>query len=93
MTELTVLTDETLRQYYEQIREQVSADNRSGLRFMGSEAKARADLLLAEIQRRGLNIAPIAWGDCTEGSLVHLPLSDRLMRVTIPSQARSSRAG
>jgi hypothetical protein len=63
MTELTVLTDETLRQYYEQIREQVSADNRSGLRFMGSEAKARADLLLAEIQRRGLNIAPIAWGD------------------------------
>jgi hypothetical protein len=64
MTDLTVLTDEALRRYYEQIREQVAADTQSGdLRFMGSEAKARADLLLGEIQRRGLNITPIPWQD------------------------------
>jgi hypothetical protein len=40
MTDLTVLTDETLRRSYENIREQVSNDARSGgYRFMGSAAK------------------------------------------------------
>jgi hypothetical protein len=64
MTDLTVLSDETLRRSYEEIREQVSADTRGGnYRFMGSAARARADLLLAEINRRGLSIIPIRWPD------------------------------
>jgi hypothetical protein len=64
MTDLTILTDESLRRSYENIRAQVLVDARSGgYRFMGSAAKARADLLLAEINRRGLSITPIYWLD------------------------------
>jgi hypothetical protein len=63
MTDLTGLADETLIRAYEDIRAQVSADAVSGhkYRFMGEAAKGRANLLLAEIQRRGLTITPIYW--------------------------------
>lgn len=65
MTDLTALSDESLRRAYEDIRAQVSADARSGgeYRFMGEAAKERANRLLAEIQRRGLNVTPIYWMD------------------------------
>jgi hypothetical protein len=63
--DLTVLTDETLLRYYEDIRAHVSTDIRSGdgHRFLGRAAKERANLLLAEIQRRKLSITPIYWPD------------------------------
>jgi hypothetical protein len=65
MTGLTALSDESLLRAYEDIRVHVSADSRSGglYRFMGHAAKDRANLLLIEIHRRGLNVAPIYWLD------------------------------
>ena len=65
MTDPTALSDETLVQFYEQIRDQVAADAQSSgrYRFMGLAAKERANLFLAEIQRRGLTITPIYWLD------------------------------
>jgi hypothetical protein len=60
--DISVLTDETLLRYYEDIREHVSADIRSGgHHFLGQAAKERADILLTEIRRRGLSITPIYW--------------------------------
>jgi hypothetical protein len=62
--DLTVLTDETLLRYYENIRAHVSADIRSGgHHFLGRPARERANLLLVEIQRRKLSITPIYWPD------------------------------
>jgi hypothetical protein len=61
--DLTILTDETLLRYYEDIRGHVSTDIRSGHRFLGQAAKERANLLLTEIQRRKLSISPINWPD------------------------------
>jgi hypothetical protein len=56
------LSDESLRRYYESIRDHVAADLRSGHHYlMGDPAKAWADDLLAEIQRRRLDVAPILW--------------------------------
>jgi len=63
MVHLTSLTDESLLRYYEGIRVQVSADIRSGYRFAGQAAKERADVLLSEIQRRGVSVTPIFWPD------------------------------
>jgi hypothetical protein len=57
----TSLTDESLLRYYEEIRVQVSADIRSGYRFMGNAVRERANDLLTEINRRGLNVTPIFW--------------------------------
>ena len=60
--DLTDITDESLLRYYENIRAQVAADNRSGIyRFLGQAAKERENRLLIEIQRRQLNITPIRW--------------------------------
>jgi len=61
--DVTLLTDESLLRYYEGIRVQVSADIRSGYRFVGQAAKERADALLTEIQRRHLGVTPIYWPD------------------------------
>lgn len=63
MTELTALSDESLRRAYEDIRAQVLADARAGgkYRFMGQAAKDRANALLTEIHRRGLDTTPIYW--------------------------------
>jgi hypothetical protein len=61
--EITSLTDDSLRRYYEGIRIQVSADIRTGCRFMGEDAKERAKVLLAEIHRRQLEVTPIFWPD------------------------------
>jgi hypothetical protein len=61
--DLTILTDETLLRYYEDIRGHVSTDIRSvgGHRFLGQAAKERANLLLTEIKRRQLSVTPIYW--------------------------------
>jgi hypothetical protein len=60
--ELTVLSDDTLLRYYEDIRAHVSTDIRSGgHHFLGQAAKDRASLLLTEIQRRQLTVTPIYW--------------------------------
>jgi hypothetical protein len=63
--DLTGLADDTLIRAYEDIREHVMADLRSGgaYRLMGQAAKDRADTLLAEIQRRGITVTPIYWAD------------------------------
>ncbi len=65
MTDLTALSDESLRRAYEGIRDQVTADSRAGgtYRFMGQAARDRANVLLNEINRRGLSIPPIYWMD------------------------------
>ena len=64
MTDLTGLTNETVLRAYEDIRTHVSTDARGGAyRFVGNAAKVRADLLLAEIRRRGLSVTPILWLD------------------------------
>ena len=59
------LSDDLVRRAYEHIRDELMADLRSGgnYRFMGAAAKARAEVLLAEIRRRGLNVLPINWLD------------------------------
>ena len=63
MADLTTLSDESLFRAYEDIRRHVIADANAGAtyRFMGQAARDRANLLLAEIQRRGLNVTPIYW--------------------------------
>jgi hypothetical protein len=60
---LESLADENLVKLYENIREQVAADNRSGgqYRFMGNSAKQQAQRLRQEIDRRGLKVEPIYW--------------------------------
>jgi 2-phospho-L-lactate guanylyltransferase (CobY/MobA/RfbA family) len=65
MTDLTALSDESLRRAYESIRDQVTADSMAGgtYRFMGQAARNRAKALLNEINRRGLRITPIHWTD------------------------------
>ncbi|HZS53025.1 MAG TPA: hypothetical protein VFA65_01375 [Bryobacteraceae bacterium] len=65
MKDLSTLSDESLFRFYEDIRQQVMDDARlgGGYRFMGQAAKERADTLLTEIRRRGLNVPPISWLD------------------------------
>jgi hypothetical protein len=55
------LSDHYILQMYESIRDQVRADARSGLRLMGEPAKARAEDLRREIERRALYCPPIEW--------------------------------
>ena len=61
--DLNSLSDDLVRRAYEQIRDELMADARSGgpYRFMSAGAKARAEVLLTEIRRRGLNVPPINW--------------------------------
>jgi hypothetical protein len=68
MKNLDLLTDETLVQSYEQIRDQVAADAQSSgrYRFMGLAAKERANMLLDEIRRRRLVVSPIDWPERDE---------------------------
>ncbi len=65
MTDMTALSDEGLLRAYEDIRAHVAADSRPGnkYRFMGQAAKARANALLLELQRRGLRVTSIYWVD------------------------------
>ena len=60
---IEILSDEGLLTLYENIRQQVSADIRLGSRhrLVGEAAKRRAERLREEIDRRGLQIAPIIW--------------------------------
>ena len=59
------LSDHSLLKFYENIRQQVSADIQRGSRhrFMGETAKREAERLYAEIERRGLRarVKPIVW--------------------------------
>ena len=65
MVRFTVIdvTDETLLKLYENVRSQLFADIRLGgrHRLLGDTAKKYADNLFEEIQRRGLQVAPIRW--------------------------------
>ena len=65
VTDLTYLSDDSIRRSYEHIRDELMADAKSGgtYQFMGAAAKTRADLLLTEICRRGLNVPQINWLD------------------------------
>ena len=63
MTYLTHLSDDSIRRSYEQIRDELMADARLGTTFMGAAARRRAEVLLTEIRRRGLNVPPINWPD------------------------------
>jgi hypothetical protein len=59
--DLTVLTDETLLRYYENIRAHVSADIRSGgHHFLGRPARERANLLLVENPRVPRLVKPLS---------------------------------
>jgi hypothetical protein len=68
MKDLDLLADETVRQSYERIRDQVAADAQSGsrYRFMGLAAKERANTMLDELRRRWLVISPIDWPEQDE---------------------------
>jgi hypothetical protein len=63
MSTLAHVTDETLLKLFENVRSQVSSDNRLGdkHRLLGDTAKKYADDLFEEIQRRSLQVAPIRW--------------------------------
>jgi hypothetical protein len=58
-----LLSDESLRNLYESVREQVSADIRLGgkHRLMRKTAKDYAERLREEIDRRRLEVNPISW--------------------------------
>ena len=58
-----LLSDESLRNLYESVREQVSADIRLGgkHRLMRKTAKDYAERLREEIDRRRLKVNPISW--------------------------------
>lgn len=57
------LTDQSIVRLYENIRRQVEADKALGHRYrlVGAAAKERAELLRAELLRRGVKFAPIVW--------------------------------
>ena len=60
------LGDEGLLRFYENVREQRSADqelHRSRYRFLGTTVKEYAQRLRDEIDRRRLNCTPIDWQD------------------------------
>ena len=58
-----LLSDESLRNLYESVREQVSADIRLGgkHRLMRKTAQDYAERLREEIDRRRLKVNPISW--------------------------------
>jgi hypothetical protein len=55
--------DESLTVFYENIRQQVEADMRSGgrHRFIGESVKQYADRLREEMDRRRMQFTPINW--------------------------------
>ncbi|MBR0995225.1 hypothetical protein JQ580_31400 [Bradyrhizobium japonicum] len=55
------LSDHFIIHMYESIRDEVSADARSGIRLVGEPARERAEELRQEIERRGLFCTPIEW--------------------------------
>ncbi|MBR0691364.1 hypothetical protein JQ612_17745 [Bradyrhizobium manausense] len=55
------LSDYFVMRMYESLRDEVLADATSGVRIVGEPAKARAEELQREIERRGLFCTPIAW--------------------------------
>ncbi len=57
------LADDSILRYYENIREQVRADQISGgrHRFIGETVKKYAERLREEIDRRRLDCRPIDW--------------------------------
>jgi hypothetical protein len=63
MSDIRSLSDESVRRLYENIREQLAADARSGSRhrFVGETARQQAERLRAEMDRRRLTFNPIDW--------------------------------
>jgi hypothetical protein len=60
--DLTELTDDTLLRFYEDLHKHVADDVSSGgHQFLGQDTKDRVNLLLAEVERRGLRVIPIDW--------------------------------
>jgi hypothetical protein len=55
--------DQSLLRFYENVRDQVQADRRSGgkYRFAGDGVRQYADVLRQEIDRRRLRFTPIDW--------------------------------
>ena len=60
---LEKLTDQSVIQMYESIREQAAADANGDPRYrlLGAEARRRAEVLWNEIARRHLPCSPIVW--------------------------------
>jgi hypothetical protein len=54
------LSDHSLLQFYDSIRHHVDLDRSLGIRFVGLAAKQRAEMLRAELKRRGVSVSPIA---------------------------------
>jgi hypothetical protein len=63
MSHIQRLTDDSVRKLYENIREQVAADTRTGgrHRLVGETAMRQAERLRAEMDRRRLTFTPIVW--------------------------------
>jgi hypothetical protein len=63
MSDIQHLTDESICRLYENIRDQVDADVRSGSRhrLVGETARQHAERLRAEMDRRRLRFTPILW--------------------------------
>jgi hypothetical protein len=63
MSDIQRLSDESLHTLYENIRDQVAIDARSGSphRFMGETARQQAERLREEMDRRRLRFDPIEW--------------------------------
>lgn len=63
MNDLSRSKDESLLIFYENVRQQVDADNKSGgrYRFIGDSVKVYADRLSEEMDRRRLRFTPIDW--------------------------------
>jgi hypothetical protein len=64
MTDLHILADDSILRLYDSIRAQASADIRlcGSYRFLGDAARRQAARLQAELDRRGMQYAPIVWG-------------------------------
>ena len=63
MSNIQRLSNESVLRLYENIREQVIKDVRSGSRhrFMGETARQQAERLREEMDRRRLRFTPIDW--------------------------------
>jgi hypothetical protein len=63
MNDFAASKDESLLSFYENVREQVEADKRSGGRYRlaGDTVKQYADRLRDEMDRRRLRFSPIRW--------------------------------
>ena len=63
MSDFFASKDESLLRFYENVREQVESDRRSGGRYRlaGDSVKQYADRLGEEMDRRRLRFSPIQW--------------------------------